>query len=301
MPRTEAQVCPTCDYPNAADELVCGMCGALLQRAPAGTAPGSADVGARNEPACLAPQARAAEPRLLGMPLPLFYLLVGVPSALLFASGPFMRSYAWFLGALFHEFGHTVAGLAFGLPSFPAISLRGHAVTVHQEQVTGMVWAAWVALAALAWHQRANRARCAPLIVAAVLYPLIAFTGVREVLFLTGGHLGELAFAWLCLSRALTGGFTHGAAERGCYSALGWLLVGSNVGLCFGLATSPAARDHYAGNGSFGLTNDYIRLADDVLGTSLQAVAAAMLLVSLLPVPLALLAFRVRRSELRAA
>ncbi len=101
--------------------------------------------------------------------------------------------------------------------------------------------------------------------------------------------------ATVCVWRALTGGFTHNLLERGLYLVVSWYLVGSNVWLCGGLATSAAARAEYATSGSFGLTNDYIRLAEDVLGIGLSQVGAMMLIVSLLPIPLSFLIGRLRR------
>ena len=62
--------------------------------------------------------------------------------------------------------------------------------------------------------------------------------------------------------------------------------------ICVDLATSAAARAHYAASGSFGLTNDYIRLAEDVLNMGLPQVGAVMLIVSLLPIPLSFLIWR---------
>ena len=223
-------------------------------------------------------------PPVLGMPRSLFFFVVGVPAALLCVSGAFGLRYSWFLAALFHEFGHTLAGLLLGTPSFPTISLAGHAATVHQEQMTGMAVAIQLALVGgVVWLWRGGaRERAVALGFAAAVYPLLAFVEpVRETVFLLGGHLGELAFATLCLARAWTGGFTHHSLERGAYSMLGWLLVGRNVGLCWGLATSAAARAEYRGNGSYGLTNDYIRLAEDVWGWSLPQVAVLMLVVAL--------------------
>jgi hypothetical protein len=200
-----------------------------------------------------------------------------------------MALFGWFLGALFHESGHTVTALAFGLPAFPAISLRGHAASIHQDQIPFMVFLLWAGLAYLTWQLRHHRAAVVALAIAVVLYPFFAFTDAKEFLFLVGGHGGELAMATICLWRALTGGFTHSLLERGLYSVLGWYLVGSNVWLCGNLATSAAARALYRGSGSFGLTNDYIRLAEDVLGWGLPQVGAMMLIVSLLPAPLSCL------------
>ncbi len=285
--------CSQCGY--SGDAPVCAMCGALP--------PGG---GTRSHPHLEPPHPQEtleidwedepaeAETPVWGLPAKPFFFLVGAIIAPLFAVGSFMPRFGWFLGALFHESGHTATALAFGLPAFPAISLRGHAASVHQDQIVAMVFLLWAGLGYVTWHLRHHRAALAALGIAVVLYPFFAFTDAKEFLFLVGGHGGELAMATVCLWRALTGGFTHNPLERGLYSVLGWYLVGSNVWLCGSLATSAAARDWYAGSGSFGLTNDYIRLAD-VLGWGLPQVAGMMLLVSLLPLPLSWLIWHLRR------
>ncbi len=271
--------CTACGYGCDEHDLACGMCGAPLRAPPP---PVPHDCGpAPSELVFDEP----VEAPICGLPRFLFFFLVGVPAALLCVSGAFGARYSWFLAALFHEFGHTLAGLLLGAPSFPAISLAGHAATVHQEQMTFMAVAIQLALVGgVVWLWRGGaRERAIALGLAAAIYPLLAFVEpAREAVFLLGGHLGELAFATLCLARAWTGGFTHHSLERGAYSMVGWLLVGRNVGLCWGLATSAAARAEYRGNGSFGLTNDYVRLAEDVWGWSLPQVAVLMLVVALL-------------------
>ena len=80
--------------------------------------------------------------------------------------------------------------------------------------------------------------------------------------------------------------------ERVAYATLGWFLVAGNVWLSGGLLFSEEVRAWYRVSGSFGLTNDYIRLARDVMGVGLGMVAFLMLLVSLLPLPAAWLLSR---------
>jgi hypothetical protein len=58
--------------------------------------------------------------------------------------------------------------------------------------------------------------------------------------------------------------------------------------------TSAGARATYHENGSFGFTNDYLRVAQEVLGCRLQTVAALMLVASALVVPAAILLWRAR-------
>jgi ribosomal protein S27E len=312
MQKTHASTqiaCPGCGYSNATDALCCGMCGKVLQRESGSIqASGASTSGAaeRDLPPiapCANParvvggvaaeaEADGVDPPIAGLSRPLFFFLLGIPLALVVAGGALGQRFAWFFAALFHETGHSVVGIFFGLPSFPAISLAGHAVTMHDPQLDLVVVAVWIALGALAWQLRARRMLFVALAVASLAYPLVAWTGAKEFFFLTGGHLGELAFATLCLTRAWSGGFTSGPVERSAYSMIGWLLVGTNVGMCWRLMTSAHARAVYAGNGSYGLTNDYLRLADDVIGVSLQSVALMMFVVALIS---PLLAFGIGR------
>ena len=120
------------------------------------------------------------------------------------------------------------------------------------------------------------------------VYPVLAFTGVREAAFLFAGHLGELAFATYFLSRAVDGGFSGSAAERATHAMVGWFLVGRNVWLAGGLLWKESVRDWYAESGSFGLVNDYLRIAREVFASSISVPATAMLVVSLLVLPIAL-------------
>jgi hypothetical protein len=122
---------------------------------------------------------------------------------------------------------------------------------------------------------------------ATLLYPAFAFTGMRDFFFLMGGHIGELALAALFFQRAIDGGFSDSAAERAAYATMAWFLMGQNVWLTGGLLWSAEVQAWYARSGSFGLTNDYIRVARDVLHVKLSVVAGFMLLVSLAPLPLA--------------
>ena len=124
------------------------------------------------------------------------------------------------------------------------------------------------------------------------MHTLLCFTPAREVLHLAAGHLAEFGFACMCLFRALSGGYTDSRAERGLWGMLGWYLLGRNLWLCWGLVSSSGARALYHSNGSFGLTNDYIRLADDALGWQLQTVAGVMLFAGLLVLPGALVLWR---------
>ena len=129
----------------------------------------------------------------------------------------------WFLGALCHEMGHTAVALFCGSFAYPAIRLDGHAAAFHQEPSTVAALCIWAALAWLAWRFRSDRGWLILFLVATALYPLVAFTELREYVHLAAGHLGELVFATIFFWRAMKGGLTANPVERPLYSALAWL------------------------------------------------------------------------------
>jgi hypothetical protein len=205
-------------------------------------------------------------------------LAIGAAAQLFFVGGYI----TWFLGALCHEMGHTAAAILTGSPSFPAIRLDGHAATqIHDRYL-------WLALLVLAmggaWSARARDDLGQTALRTAVLVPLVValfVPHVRETLILYAGQFGELLFAGVFLWRAYTGGFTHHAAERPLYAALGWMFVWENAALSTGLIFSESARSAYMGSGSFGGENDLVRVARDHLGAGLPAAAVPLLLGAL--------------------
>ena len=230
-----------------------------------------------------------ADAPILGVPRGLAVWVVGGALAPLFAATPILQYMAWFLSSLVHEMGHTAMAWLMGCSAVPAIRLDGHAATPTAEQSRVAAYGMWIALAAVStWLWRTDRRRLALFTAAAVIaYPMIALDPVRRPLaHLLGGHLGEVLFATLALYRSLSGRATAHLAERIAYAMVGWYLWGHNLTLTYGLATDAAVRDHYESNGSFGLTNDYIRVAEEILDWPLTKVAW-WATVAALPAPLA--------------
>jgi hypothetical protein len=198
-------------------------------------------------------------------------------------------NFVWFLCAIPHEMGHATVGCLLGHPSAPAISLAGEAWTGIAPLERWLVWTMAIGFAIAAVAYRPRRLACAAFGATALLLPLLAFRDVADVLITTGGHAGELAFATYCYALAWTGGRTDTPQERVACAMAGALLQCTNLQLCFGLLTSAAARDHYAHNGSLGIKNDYLVLAEDLLQWPLRSVALAMFVAALLPLPIGLL------------
>ncbi len=212
---------------------------------------------------------------------PLVYLGIGAVAALAFTLTPLLRYMGWFLASVAHEGGHCAAAWAMGCPAIPAIRLDGHAAAAHGPQSTIFAGAVLIGLGYFAWRRRSI-----PLGALAIVYPLLAFTGVRDWIFLLAGHLSEIAIGGVFFWRALVGGFTNTRAERAAYGACAWYLVGNNIWLAGGLIFSDSVRHWYRGSGSFGLTNDYLRLANS-LHVGVGVVAFFMLLVALAALPVA--------------
>lgn len=231
---------------------------------------------------------------------PWLFLGIGLVTAPVFALTPILKFMGWFLASLVHEIGHAAVAWLFGMPAVPAISLAGHAAAVHQEQSRFLVALVGLGLGAAAWRFLAGAWRWSALALVGIVYPALALTGGKELVHLAAGHGAELAFATLCLWKALDGGFTDSRLERGLYGTVGWYLLGRNAFLAWGLFGSAAAREEYGSNGSFGLTNDLLRIAEEVLGWRLESVALVLLAAAILVVPAAIAFWRLTHSLRRA-
>lgn len=196
--------------------------------------------------------------------------------------------FGWFLAAIPHELGHATIGCLLGRPAAPAISLAGHAWTGIQDRHDALVAVMMLALGAAAYSQRAVLLRAILLGLAALLLPALAFTDLGEIAIAAAGHLGELAFAAWCYAVCWHGGYTGALQERIAGAFAGAMLQGGNLRLCFGLLTDAGARSEYGANGSLGLKNDMLVLAEDLCSCRLQSVALGMFVVALLALPLGL-------------
>lgn len=274
-----AAPCAQCGTTNDDQASICRLCGLLLVR----REDDPFRLPRTEQPSVQAPR------KTLRIPVGWVHLGAGILLALLLTLTPVLRFMGWLLGSLFHETGHVAFAWFVGCPAWPAISLGGHAAAIHKPQSTGVLVVVGLLLAIGAWQAwRAKRFRGLA-IGALVAWPILAFLDTpRDLGFLLSGHLGELTFAGIFLWRARTGRAIERESERPVYAALGWFLVARNVVLTFGLVFSESARAWYHSSGSFGLTNDYVRVAQQVLHVPLETVAVFMLLVSLGVVPLVL-------------
>jgi len=197
------------------------------------------------------------------------------------------------LRTLVHELGHTVSAWAFGQPAIPGFDLVwGGGITLHGEQKVWLlvpVFGAWIALL---YHLRAHARALIWTVLALVAYALLALTPAHEVLILFMGHGGELLFGGLFVYRALSGQAVISPWERPLYATAGLYNVLSVAWFSLRLVRDPDYRWAYGMAKGGGHWMDLSRIADNYCHCSLQAVAIALLLCSLVPVPLAVWLWR---------
>lgn len=222
---------------------------------------------------------------------PLFHLGWGLVLACLFSLPFFLfKTIGWVFESVVHEMGHTLMAYFMGSIALPAIRLDGHAATVSLEPspiLAGIVWLLLV-LGAVWFGIQKHRPLLISLGVLAVLYPFFAFTDRKEWLLLLAGHGGEMVIATIFLWRSLVPVYKVQEEERTLYAALGWYLWFQNLIMNWNLLYSEESREWYAEHGSFGLENDFIRIAD-LFGWSLPFLAGVMLLLFLCVPPLGLI------------
>ena len=196
--------------------------------------------------------------------------------ALPLQSLPFVRGATGILSAIAHELGHTAAGWLSGCASIPRLAPGHYADTLIGQQSPILAFALCAVVARITWFAwRPERSTSVKVVVTtlAVVYPLVIFTGLREVVFLWAGHGFEVVFAGICFWRAYTGGYTESTAERGAYSVCGWALLSMNLTLFLGLIYSLETRAVYLAGSPSGWPNDLVRVAS-AWGMSLGTVAA---------------------------
>jgi hypothetical protein len=295
---TAELACPRCGGTHAAAARACALCGEPLGLARPGGAPRSklgprATFRSTPEPEPqTAPSAAICEQTRAARREAWLHLGLGLVTAPLFVWVPFLALMAWFLAALAHEMGHTALAWLCGSPALPALSPGGHAATFHGPR--SLLLALCVAGALGAALARALEGRVRTGVIAALgAFCLLCavFEAPRELAHLLAGHGAELAFATLCLWKTLDGGFTDSRLERALYGTLGWTLLGKNLALCWGLVHSAGARSAYRSSGSFGLTNDYVRVAE-LTSLRLSTVGLVMLAAGLLVLPAAFALWR---------
>ncbi|RMH65430.1 MAG: hypothetical protein D6676_07520 [Cyanobacteria bacterium J003] len=199
------------------------------------------------------------------------------------------------LVTLVHELGHAVMAWLFGYPAVPAFDFRyGGGVTLHGDRAGGFVLLIYAGLLALAYFYRQNRLTLICLGVLTLLYSLVAFSPIHEMLFVAMGHGFELIFAVIFLYRALSGWGCRYPVERPLYSMLGFFIVFFNMRFAWQLQFNPVFREMYL-MGKGGIDHDFVRLARDFFHTDLATVVGLYGFFVVLTPAIAFLLYRYRQ------
>ncbi|MCG8592679.1 MAG: hypothetical protein MJE66_25595 [Proteobacteria bacterium] len=185
---------------------------------------------------------------------------------------------------LAHELGHAATGWLYGLPSIPAFDFTyGGGVTSHGARVPAIAVGVQALLVASIWVFRRNRWSLGLSAAAASLYAATAWTAAHEAVILAMGHGTELLIGGLFLHRALSGRACQRPGERPLYAFVGAFTILYDLRFAYRLWTSAFHRELYGEAKGGGHWMDFSRLADEVLGVPLAAVAAAFWLCCFAP------------------
>lgn len=221
-------------------------------------------------------------------------LALGFAAAVIVSLASFLTYLFSFFAVLVHEMGHALAGWLFGYPSIPSFDFfYGGGVTIHQGRIIAISVLVYAAIGVGAFLFRRNMIMLALAALVAMVYTVLAFTSVHQVLIIALGHGTELIIAAVFLYRAISGRSLIQKAERPVYAFVGFFLVIYNVAFDYRLITDTGFRFEYE-YAKGGMEMDFTRLAYEYLHTELVTVAEVFLVLSLC-VPFASLGFHLVR------
>lgn len=285
--------CPKCGTENpdqAAECLRCGVIFSRIRQGPHRPMPSPP----RPRPIQFQEIARAPQ-AVAGRVTPAAWksLGAGLVMAVILLAIPFLRFILSYLGTLIHELGHTLANWFFGYPALPAFDfLYGGGVTIHFGRSILLTLAICAGLGYLVWFYRKNRLTAGILAGFIVLYGVLVFTSLHQMIITFLGHGTEIVFAGIFLYRALKGSSIRHAVERPLYAAVGFFILFHNVGFAFRLINDKAFRIEYL-NGKGGcLRHDFHVIAEDFTGGSIAGTATFFLFFCAAAVAVTWLAFR---------
>ncbi len=211
-------------------------------------------------------------------------LFLGAIMGFLLCLIPWLRFILSYLVIIIHELGHTVAGWFMGYPSIPAFDfIYGGGITLQlSERWAFIPLVIYSGLGGLIYYFRRNRLTVNTLITIALLYTLIYFTRLSQLLVISMGHGLELLFIGIFLYRAATGWHGQQPGEQSLYGILGFFILFYDLNFVRQLLFDPVMRElYFMGKGEV-LDHDFVRIAREFLQVNLSLVVVLFGLLCLL-------------------
>ncbi len=197
----------------------------------------------------------------------------------------------WLIGTVLHEGGHLFFNLLTACPALPTIRLDGHAACVSRSQIFFVAIIIWLIFIYNIYvnHKEDKHNLKLFFIVSSIIYPIISFVPtIKLFLLLLAGHGTEIIIAGVFFFRVKTGLLVQNEIDRLLNSTLAWYLIITNLVFAFSVSFIDSARAKYYSGGSFGLTNDFVRISNDITGLDISFVLIPFFLITLTILPVSL-------------
>ena len=171
------------------------------------------------------------------------------------------------IAVLFHEFGHSLAGWAFGYPTIPAFDFtHGGGVAIHiDRQYVQITWAVYAFLVWIIYKNIDNKKIVAFFAALLAGYAYSVNTEFKQMVILYLGHGMELLLAGVFIYRGMSGRAVHHFVERILYYGFGFFVICLNVVFSWKLMKHEHFKEEYL-QGKGGTKNDFHRMAEDMHG-----------------------------------
>ncbi len=222
----------------------------------------------------------------------------GLLAAIVIYAIPFTRFVLSAMVTLFHELGHAVVGWLLGYPSLPAFDfVYGGGLTSYGQFHLSIVIAIGAGFAWLGWTFRHNTKTLLVLGGIFLLWLLVVSAGWRREMAMAGaGHAFEFILAGIFFYQALSGtGWRSPDLERPLGAFVAFFVQIHSMAFALRLRSDASFLDWYRGGKGGMLMNDLEQIALDLkihtplVHSTIEGVAGALLVFSLLPIAIALL------------
>ncbi|MEN9219147.1 MAG: hypothetical protein Q6J33_09095, partial [Gloeomargarita sp. DG_2_bins_126] len=211
-------------------------------------------------------------------------LLIGLSTGLILCWVPWLRFVLSYLVIIIHELGHAVAAWGMGYPAIPALDfVYGGGMTLRLAERWALIPViVYGFMGFLLYYLRRHSLIVMIVSGLGLMYTVIYFSRLSELLMIAMGHGCELIFIGLFLCRALTGWGCQQPGEQTLYGVLGFFMLFYDLNFARQLLFDPVLRELYLMGKGEVLDHDLVRIAREFFGVNLSVVVLLFALGCLL-------------------